>query len=51
MYKALFLVLAGKCELEMYSDEENRGQSAHDGALLDELGSPAFCICFTRMFI
>ena len=51
MYKALFLVLAGKSELEMYSSEENGRQSAHDGALLDELGSPAFCICFTRMFI
>ena len=51
MYKALFLVLAGKSELEMYSGKENRGQSARDAALLDELGSPAFCICFTRMFI
>ena len=51
MYKALFLVLAGKIELEMYSGKENGGQSAHDGALLDELGSPAFCIYFTRMFI
>ena len=48
MYKALFLVLAGKSELEMYSGEENGGQSARDGA---ELGSSAFCICFTRMFI
>ena len=28
MYKALFLVLAGKSELEMYSGEENGGQSA-----------------------
>ena len=46
MYKALFLVLAGKSELEMYSGKENGGQSACDGALLDELGSPAFCICF-----
>ena len=35
----------------MYSGEENGGQSARDGALLDELGSPAFCVCFTRMFI
>ena len=47
----MYKVLAGKSELEMYSGKENRGQSAHDGALLDELGSPAFCICFTRMFI
>ena len=28
MYKALFLVLAGKSELETYSGEENGGQSA-----------------------
>ena len=35
----------------MYSGEENGGQSARDGALLDEVGSPAFCVCFTRMFI
>ena len=51
MYTTLFLVLVEKSELEMYSGEENRGQSACDGALLDELGSPAFCVCFTRMFI
>ena len=38
MYKALFLVLAGKSELEMCSGKENRSQSAHDGALLDKLG-------------
>ena len=43
-------MLVGKSELEIYSGEENRGQSVRDGALLDELGSPAFCICFTRMF-
>ena len=51
MYKALFLVLAAKSELERY----NRGQSAHDHFhgkyILAELGSPAFFICFTRMFI
>ena len=49
--------LAGKSELEMYSGEENRGQSVHDHfhgkyiALLDELDSPAFCLCFIRMFV
>ena len=32
MYKALFLVLAEKSELEMYSGEENGGQSARDGS-------------------
>ena len=41
----------------MYSGKENGGQSVRDHfhdkyiALFDELGSSAFCVCFTRMLL